>query len=84
MTKEQAEKEVQRLLSEARALIGGAERLMDAHRFTVSFEGRDYCPRDLTIEEIEFLKEGELDFPYNQDWMEVGDGGVWMGSSDIC
>lgn len=79
MTKEQAEKEAQRLLEEAHSLIGQAERLMDEHRFSMSFLDRDYCPRELTEEEIE---QGKL--PYAYGWMSAGDGGAWLGSSDKC
>jgi len=82
MTKEEAQKEVQRLLEEAGGLVREAERLMDTHRFTASFLDKDYCPRDLSEEEL----DDEIDpgFPINRDWMSVGDGGEWMGSSDRC
>ncbi len=79
MTKEEAQKRVQELLSEAMALVREAEGLMNEHRFTTDFMGRDYCPDDLTSDEID---EGY--FPINRDWMSVGDGGEWMGSSDRC
>jgi hypothetical protein len=79
MTEEEAKKEVQGLLAQAEALISRAEALMDKHRFTVEFHGRDYCPRDLTGDEIE-----NGSFPVIPDWMGSGDGGVWMGSSDRC
>lgn len=78
MTREEAEKETQRLLEEAYSLVSQAETLMDTHRFSMSFLDKDYCPHDLTEEEIE---QGDL--PYD-GWMSVGDGGVWLSSSDKC
>jgi hypothetical protein len=82
MTKEEAQKEVQRLLGEANQLVSKAEALMDEHRFSAGFLGKDYCPRDLTEEELDYDRDN--DFPINRDWMGVGDGGEWMGSSDVC
>jgi len=79
MTTEEAQKEAQRLLEEAHGLVSQAERLMDTHRFSMSFLDKDYCPRDLSEEEID-----DSDFPINRDWMSVGDGGEWMSSSDRC
>lgn len=82
MTKEEAQKEVQRLLSQAGALVKEAEKLMDEHRFSAGFLEKEYCPRDLTREELDYDRDS--DFPINRDWMSVGDGGCWMGSSDMC
>ncbi len=79
MIREEAEREVQRLLSEAQLLMDRAENLMNVHRFSASFLGKSYCPNALTEDELE---DGE--FPINHDWMGVGDGGEWMGSSDQC
>lgn len=79
MTREEAEREAQRLLEEANSLVTQAEALMDTHRFSMSFLDKDYCPKELTDDEIE---EGEL--PYAYGWMSPGDGGVWLGSSDRC
>ncbi len=81
MNKEKAQKEAQRLLEEAYVLVRQAEELADTHRFTMSFLDKDYCPRDLSEEELE---DDDCDFPINRDWMSVGDGGEWMGSSDRC
>lgn len=82
MTKEEAQREVQRLLGEACDVVRQAERLMDTHRFSASFLEKEYCPRDLTEEELDC--DSDLDWPINRDWMSVGDGGEWMGSSDRC
>jgi hypothetical protein len=79
MTREEAQKEAQRLLEEANGLVTQAERLMDTHRFSMSFLYRDYCPKELSEEEIE---DGQL--PYAYGWMSAGDGGVWLSSSDKC
>lgn len=82
MTKEEAQLEVQRLLTEAGALVDSAEKLMDEHRFSASFLDKDYCPNNMTEEELD--DDTDVDWPINRDWMEVGDGGMWMSSSDIC
>lgn len=82
MTQEEAQKEVQRLLEEAHGIVRQAELLMDTHRFSASFLDKEYCPRDLTEEELDC--DNDVDFPINRDWMSVGDGGEWMGSSDRC
>ncbi len=79
MTKEEAEKEVQRLLADAAELVFRAEKLMDEHRFSAEFLSKDYCPSALTEEEIE---QGDL--PYAYGWMSAGDGGMWLSSSDKC
>lgn len=79
MTKEEAQLEVQKLLSQATGLISEAEKLMDEHRFSVDFMGREYCPSALTEDEIE---AGDL--PYAYAWMTVGDGGEWLSSTDKC
>lgn len=78
MSKEQAQKEVQRLLKEAHSLVHQAEALMDEHRFAASFLNKSYCPRDLSSDEL----EGDQ-FVVPQ-WADVGDGGIWMSSSDMC
>lgn len=79
MTKEEAKKEVARLLSDSYEFIRKAEELMDIHRFSTSFLDKDYCPRDLSRDEIQ-----GREFPINPDYMSVGDGGQWMSSSDQC
>lgn len=79
MTRAEAQKEAQRLISEALVLVEQAQGLMDEHRFSVRFLGKDYCPRDLSEEEIE---DGRL--PYAYGWMSAGDGGVWLSSSGKC
>lgn len=79
MTKQEAQKEAQRLLEEAFAMVGQAQSLMDEHRFSMNFLDREYCPRHLTEEEIE---GGQL--PYAYGWMSAGGGGIWLSSSDKC
>lgn len=79
MTKhEAAQKEAQRLLEEAYALVNQAQALMDEHRFSMDFLDKEYCPKNLTEDEIE---AGRL--PYAYGW-SAGDGGVWLSSSDKC
>lgn len=79
MTKEEAQKEVQQLIADATTLVERAEKLMDEHRFSTEFLGKDYCPKELTEEEIE-----NSDLPCAYGWMTAGDGGVWLSSSDKC
>lgn len=45
LTKEEAQQEVQRLLTEAERLLEAAGRIMDEHQFTARFQDRDYFPR---------------------------------------
>ena len=78
MTKNEAQKEAQRLLAEASKLVDAAERLMDEHRFSIAFFGKNYCPNNLTTEEVE---EGDLPIG---SYLSEGDGGVWQSSSDMC
>jgi hypothetical protein len=78
MTKEEAQQQAQVYLKEAREAIMKAENLADQHRFTMDFLDKEYCPRDITEEEKE---EGEL--PIGQ-FVEVGEGGCWQSSSDMC
>lgn len=81
-TKEQAQAEVQRLLGEAGKILAEAEKIMDKHRLTASFLDRDYCPRDLTQEELD---DEDLRYELNVGpYIGVGDGGCWQGSSDLC
>jgi hypothetical protein len=79
MTKYEAQREAQRLFEEAYALVSQAQSLMDEHRFSMDFMEKEYCPKNLTEDEIE---DGQL--PYAYGWMSVGDGGVWLSSSDKC
>lgn len=49
MTKAQAKKEVQKLLTQAEGLLDDAAKLMDEHQFTTTFMDRVYFPRNMQL-----------------------------------
>lgn len=84
MTKEEAKKKAQELLTQANELVSAAEKIMDEHRFSLPFLDKDYCPRNLTKDEVESGESEDGEYLYVGNYGEVGYGGYWQGSSDMC